>query len=217
MVNPIFWIIYLALIFWSFYQKWDEKKDKYLEYPYLTTLYFIFASGVISIFFPHIVNFFQPDKFGILILIGVLISTYLLYKSLKSVNDKKIVWPFKDYFQVLDERYIIPKLFEIVFQQIFFVSIFLISLNTFSETTTLVFTVLAFALAHLNLFLFRSIREAVFYLLFSIVGAPIFVLLIINTEVLWYSIALHLAFYTLLSLGAWTWNVFKSSKTSSGT
>lgn len=210
MDNTIFWLIYIALIFWAFYQKWDEKKDKYISYPYLTTLYFLFASSVISVFFPHIINFFAPDKNGILILAGVLIFTFIVYKSLRRLNKKEIKWPFYDYFQLLDERYIIPKFSEIVFQQTFFVSIFIISLNSFDINTTLTITTLAFVFAHLNLFLFRTFREAVFYLLFSMVGAPIFILLIVNTEVLWYSIALHMFFYTCLSMMAWFWNAIRS-------
>lgn len=209
MINPIFWIVYLSLIFWSLYQKWDEKTDKYIEYPYLTTLYFVFASLVISVFFPRIFNFLSFDLKGILILITVVIFTFLIYWLLKKINNKKINWPFYDYFQLLDTRYIIPKLAEIIFQQVFFVSIFVLSLNYFGNNTTIIITILAFVLAHLNLFLFRSIREAVFYFLFAIVGAPIFIILIMNTEVLWYSIAVHLFFYTVLSVCAWSFGVIK--------
>ena len=196
-------------MFWSIYQKWDEKTDKFVSYPYLTTVYFLAGSAIMGLFFPHVFNFFQPDRFGILTLIGVILLTFFIYKVLNKIDRREIRWPFKDYFQFLDERYIIPKFAEIIFQQVFFVSIFVISLDSFGGNITLMITVAAFVLAHLNLFLFRSFREAVFYLLFSIVGAPLFILLIINTEALWYSMALHLLFYTFLSVVAWTWKVVR--------
>jgi hypothetical protein len=209
MSNPLFWIVFISMVFWALYQKWDEKTDKFISYPYLTTLYFLFGSGVMLVFFPHTVKFFGVDKAGILLLIGIVLLTYFLYDFLNRIEKKEIRWPFKDYFQLLDKRYVIPKLAEIIFQQVFFVSIFVIALNSFGGNITLFITIGAFVLAHLNLFLFRSFREAVFYLLFSIVGAPLFILLIVNTEVLWYSISLHLLFYTFLSVVAWTWNVVK--------
>lgn len=209
MDNTIFWLIYIALLFWAIYQKWDEKTDKFIQFPYLTTLYFLLGSSIIAFFFKPVINFFEFDKWGILLLILVLIITYLIYKILNKIQRKKIEWPFFDYFQMLDERYIIPKFAEIIFQQVFFVSIFVISLNSFGGNTTLMITIGAFILAHINLFLFRSFREAVFYLLFSIVGAPVFILLIMNTEVIWYSMAIHMLFYTFLSVVAWTFNVLK--------
>lgn len=209
MENPIFWIIYISLIFWSFYKKWDEKTEKYIQYPYFTTVYFLVASFAISFFFPYIFNFLPLDLFGILTLIGVVLFTFFTYWILRKINGKKISWPFFDYFQLLDVRYVIPKLSEIFFQQVFFISIFIISLNSFGGNTTLMITTIAFVLAHLNLFIFRTAREAVFYLLFSIVGAPIFILLIMNTEALWYSISVHMLFYTFLSITAWTINILK--------
>lgn len=209
MDNTIFWLIYIALIFWAIYQKWDEKNDKFLEFPYLTTLYFILGSYVIAFFFNPVISFFEPDRFGISFVIIVLLFTYFVYKLLNKIKKKEVSWPFRDYFQLLDERYIIPKFAEIIFQQVFFASIFVISLNSFGANPTLIITTIAFALAHINLFLFKSFREAIFYLLFSVVGAPVFILLIMSTETLWLSIGVHLLFYTLLSVSAWTWNVIK--------
>lgn len=209
MINPIFWIIYLSLVFWTIYQKWDEHKDKYTAHSVLTISYFIIASLIISVFFPFIFNFFSFDKIGIVLVTAVLVLTYAVYEVLNKIKKKKIEWPFFDYFQLLDKRYILPKFAEIIFQQTFFVSIFIISLNSFGQTTTLVLTTLAFVLAHVNLFLFRSLKEAVFYFLFAMIGAPVFVLLVLGTEVIWYSLALHMMFYTALSIIAWIWNVIR--------
>jgi uncharacterized membrane protein (DUF485 family) len=211
MTSGIFWLIYMALVFWALYQKWDEKRDKFVTYPYITTVYFLIGSAVLTAFFPHVLNFFIWDTYGILALIGVVLMTFVLYSLLKIVRHHKSNWFFFDYFALLDNRYVIPKLTEILFQQIFFVSVFVISLNTFGESLTLFVTVLAFFFAHLNLFLFRGIREAFFYLIFSLFGAPIFVMFLIYTEVLWYSIAVHMFFYTALSFVAWIWGEFKKS------
>ena len=212
MENSIFWLFYIILIFWSIYQKWDEKQEKYISHPHLTSLYFLGASSVLLIFFPHALSFFTYDIIGIFIFIGIILFTYIVYKVLRLISNQESNWFFYDYIQLLDSRFILPKLFEIIFQQIAFVSVLVLAISSFGEAVTLLATVFVFVLAHLNLFLFRSIRESVFYLLFSIIGAPIFVLLLINTESLWYSISVHMLFYTLLAMSAWSWGVIKSGK-----
>jgi hypothetical protein len=212
MENSFFWLIYIVLIFWSLYQKWDEKKDKYIEHPTLTTIYFFGASVILSIFFPTVLRFFNFEISEIIVLLGVLAGTFLIYKILRLISKQESNWFFFDYIQLLDTRFIIPKFAEIVFQQIAFLSVFILSLETFGEAVILITTVLIFIIAHLNLFLFTGKREAVFYLLFSILGAPTFILLIIHTEALWLSISAHMVFYTLLSISAWSWGVLKRGK-----
>lgn len=208
-INPLFWIIFISLIFWSFYKKWDEDTDKYINYPYITTLYFLFASGVLIFLNPVALRYLVFDKLGVIFLSSVIVLTFLLYKVLrlikKPIRDKN----FFDYFELLDVRYIFPKLAEILFQQIFFISVFLLSLSFFGEILTVWVTVLAFVLAHLNLFFFQGKKIGLFYFAFAVIGAPIFILLIIETQVLWYSLALHMLFYTVLSAGDWFWGIIK--------
>jgi Ca2+/Na+ antiporter len=210
MTNSFFWLIYLALIFWTLYQKLDAKIDRYTKYPYLSTLYFLIFSVVLLIFFPHALKFFYWDGAGILTLLGVVLFTLIMYKVLKKIKEPKVKKPIFSYFQLLDERYVFPKLAEVIFQQTFFVSAFVLSIDAFGLEKSLYITIGIFILAHLNLFVFQSMRRALFFFLASMVGAPIFIMLIIKTELLWYSISLHFLFYTVCSFVYWSWNVWKS-------
>ena len=202
---PIFWIIYLSLVFWSAYHKWDEKREKFVEYPISTFWYFAVASLILIVFYPKTLGYFNFEPVGIIFLILVLLLTSALYKILKKlfVGPAHHPWTFFEYYKILDTKFILPKLSEIIFQQTFFISIFLISVQSFSFKMAILVVVIAFVLAHLNLFLFRSKSEALFYLIFSSIGAPMFLILILLTGSIWFSVGFHMLFYTFLSSFAW--------------
>lgn len=212
MENTFFWLVYLSLIFWTLYQKLDVKMDKYTKRPYLSTFYFLICSGVLLIFFPHAINFFRWDILGIAAFIGVILFTFILYKILNKIKKPEIKGPVFSYFQLIDSRYILPKVSEIIFQQIFFVSVFVLSIETFGLENSLYITIGIFIVAHLNLFVFQSFRRAMFFFLASMVGAPIFILLIINTEMLWYSMSIHLLFYTVCSFVYWVVSLVRKNQ-----
>jgi hypothetical protein len=205
MINPFFWISLISIIFWSIYHKWDEKRQNFVEHPVFTFWYFAFASFVILIFYPNSINYFRFEPLGIVFIIFVLGLIYFLFKILKVLfkGPQDGSWKFFDYYKILDEKYILPKLSEIVFQQTFFVSIMLISIESFSLYFVIFSVLSAFVLAHLNLFLFRETSEALFYLIFSFFGAPIFFILIVATGSIWFSVGFHLLFYAILSAFAW--------------
>lgn len=203
--NPIFWIIYLSLVFWSLYHKWDEKRNKFVEYPNATFWYFIISSVILIIFYPKTLPYFKFEFFGVSFVILVLLLTSSLCKILRKlfVGPANHHWSFFEYYKILDSKFVLPKFADIIFQQTFFLSIFLILNETFSIEYSILFVVVAFILAHLNLFLFREKSEALFYLVFASVGAPMFLILILMTGSIWFSSGFHMLFYTFLSSFAW--------------
>ncbi len=211
MSNPIFWIFFMAILFWSLYHKWDEKRKNFVKYPILTSLYFFVASIILVVFYPPVLDYLKFDFVGFSFVFSVFVLNFFLYKFLKEMfrgpRDSKL--SFFEYYKILDDDYVIPKFTEIIFQQVFFVSVFLIAFSNFSEIVTVIFALSAFVLAHLNLFLFRKKSEALFYLIFSVMGAPLFLFFVVATGSIWVSVSLHLLFYIFLSSFAWIFSRVK--------
>ena len=87
--------------------------------------------------------------------------------------------------------------------------VLIIKANYLLTISTFLLGSLAFIAAHIPLFILRGKKFAVFYLVWSIVGAPLFALVLFSTGTLWYSIALHMFFYTTLSAFYWLFSPVK--------
>jgi hypothetical protein len=214
LMTSLWWIIFLALLFWGIYQKWDEKRLSYIEEPIKTTLYFLFSSLSIILIYPDVARFFKINFFAILFFILIIGLTFLIYKTLKNL----FIGPSLDisqdhaYWKLLDQRFILPKLAEIIFQQTFFASVSLLIIEKYGTGFEVLISMsLSFIMAHVPLFFLQGRKIGMTYLLWSIIGSPIFTIILVTTGSLWYSISVHMLFYTVLSMFTWLFTGTKYS------
>lgn len=204
--HPIFWIFFISIIFWSFYERWDSNKQEYIDHPWRTAVYFIFASAILLFVQPETLRYFSFNLYAIFAFILVVLLTYILYKKIPKYfsNPKDKFVSSIHYLGILNENYIPSKLAEILFQQVFFgsvVSIFVLS--NISSLHIFAITVLIFILAHLPFFILQGKNNGAFYLAWSVIGAPLFAYVLLSTNSLWYTISLHLLFYAFLNSFVW--------------
>ena len=213
-MNYLLWIAFLSLLFWGIYQKWDEKRMSYTEHPVRTSLYFFFSSLALILVYPNIAKLFQPTFLSALFFISIVALTFFLYKVLKNLfrGPKIDIGSDRAYWKLLDQKYILAKLFEIGFQQTFLGAVYIILIDTFTlKIETVIFIILSFILAHTPLIFLQGRRIGMTYLKWSLLGAPLFAFIIIGTNSLWYSISVHMLFYTLLSMATWLFTGTKYS------
>jgi len=213
-MNYLLWIAFLSLLFWGIYQKWDEKRMSYTDNPIRTSLYFFFSSLALILVYPNTATLFQPTLLSVLFFICVVLLTFFLYKVLKSLfrGPKIEMGSDRAYWKLLDQKYILAKLFEVGFQQTFLGAVYIILIDTFTlKTETVIFIILSFILAHVPLIFLQGKKIGMTYLKWSLLGAPLFAFIIIGTNSLWYSISVHMLFYTLLSMATWLFTGTKYS------
>ena len=205
-MNSLFLIIFISLLFWGIYQKWDDKKKEYIEHPIRTFLYFFFSTLTLIFIYPNLLKVFNLSLFSFVFFISIVTLTFLLYKMLKSIfiGPKVDMKNDHSYWKLLDQRYILPKLSEIFFQQAFFASVSLIIIEKYGLNIEIIIgMIFSFILAHVPLFFLQGKKIGLVYLLWSIIGAPIFSLIFILTNSIWYTASIHFLFYTILSLSTW--------------
>jgi hypothetical protein len=214
--HPLFWILFISIVFWSFFERFDAHKKEYINHPRATFVYFIFSSAILAFVYPRVLLFYTNGIFGFLIAILTVLMTYLLYVYLPKlfIGPKEKFPEDHHYFKLLDKKYIFPKFAEIIFQQTFFGSIvLLISENYNLSISVLLLSALCFILAHLPLFILQGKKVGIFYTCWAILGAPIFASILLSTGSLWYVIAFHMFFYTFLSTVYWLFSPIKYSNT----
>lgn len=214
--HPLFWIIFISLIFWSFFERFDVKRKEYIIHPRATFLYFIFSSLVIAFVYPEVFSLYisKSSILGFFIAIATVFTTYWLYLNLPKLfcGPKEKFTEDHHYFKLLDKKYIIPKFAEIIFQQTFFGSIFLLIYENYHVSiSVLLLAALCFVLAHLPLFILQGKKIGIFYTFWAILGAPIFASILLTTGSLWYVVAFHMFFYTFLSAVSWLFSPVKYS------
>jgi hypothetical protein len=212
--HPLFWILFVSVIFWSFFERFDAHRKEYVDHPRATFTYFIFSSAILIFVYPPVLSLYTSGILGFFIAILTVYLTYLLYLYLpKLFNGPKKKFPEDHhYFKLLDKKYILPKFAEIIFQQTFFGSILLlISDNFHLSISVLLLGALCFIVAHLPLFILQGKRVGIFYTAWAILGAPIFASILLSTGSLWYVIAFHMFFYTFLSGITWLFSPVKYS------
>lgn len=210
--HPLFWIIFISLIFWSFFERFDAHRKEYIDHPRFTFFYFLFSSAVLIFVYPPTLSFFalRPVPFA-MALLSVFV-TYRLYKVLpKLFTGPKVLFPEDHhYWKLLDKKYIVPKFSEIIFQQTFFGTMVLLIKDNYSlSISVFLLGALAFIVAHIPLFILQGKRIGAFYFFWAILGAPLFAFALLGTGSLWSSIALHMLFYTALSAFSWLFSPVK--------
>ncbi len=210
--QSLLWIFLIAGLFWSIYEKYDHNRKLYIDHSIFTGVYFLFSSAAIMVVQPWTINFFPLRPNEIILVIFTLLFSWLLYKWLRFFyrGPKEKFETTHHYFLLIDPKYIPSKFCEIVFQQVFIAAVISI-LQQAKMATWLIFIIctIIFILAHFSLFILQNKRIGEFYFKWSMVGAPIFILIILISQSLWTTIALHNFFYTLLSWQAWRQSHFK--------
>ena len=213
--HPIFWIIFISVVFWSFYERWDSNRHAYIDHPWRTAAYFIFSSAILAFVYKPVLSFLYFDVDGIFALIGTIFLTFFLYNFLPQffyAPDKTFSFDH-NYLTRLDVRYIPSRLSGIIFQQIFFGSVVSIFLESHLAISSVFYiAVLMFVAAHIPLFILQNKKMGEFYLAWSILGAPLFAFVLLYSHSLWYTISLHMLFYTLLASSVWILSGFKIGK-----
>ena len=215
--HPLFWILFISVIFWSFFERFDAHRKEYIDHPKFTFIYFLFSSAILLFVYPTALTLFFPRPLAIGSAILSVTLTYWLYKSLpKLFTGPKVHFPDDHhYWKLLDKKYIVPKFAEIIFQQTFFgIMILLIADNYKLSISVLLLGALSFILAHIPLFVLQGKRIGAFYFFWAVLGAPFFAFVLLSTGNLWYTIALHMLFYTMLSAISWLFSPVKYSENS---
>lgn len=214
--HPLFWILFISIIFWSFFERFDSKRKEYIDHPRGTFAYFTFSSLILCFVYPPVFSLFTSSFFGFLVAVFSVLATHFFYTNLPKIfTGPKTGFPQDHhYWKLLDKKYIVPKFAEIIFQQTFFGAIvLLISDNYELSISVLLLGALSFILAHLPLFILQGKRIGAFYFFWAVLGAPFFAYILLNTNSLWYTIAFHMFFYSLLSLFSWIFSPIRYSKT----
>jgi hypothetical protein len=204
--HPLFWILFISVIFWSFFERFDAHRKEYIEHPRATFTYFIFSSLILGFVYPQVFSLFALRPLAIFIVVFSVLITYWLYKYLpKLFTGPKAQFPEDHhYWKLLDKKYIVPKFAEIIFQQTFFGAIILLIADNYKlSISVLLLGSLSFILAHLPLFVLQGKRIGAFYFFWAILGAPIFATILLSTGSLWHTIAFHMFFYSFLSAISW--------------
>ncbi|MEI7513332.1 MAG: CPBP family glutamic-type intramembrane protease [bacterium] len=212
--HPLFWILFISVIFWSFFQRFDAKRKEYIDHPRATFVYFIFSSLILAFVYPPVFSFFALRPLAILTAVFSVVATYWLYVNLpKLFTGPKTQFPEDhQYWKLLDKKYIVPKFAEIIFQQTFFGAIILLIAENFKlSISILLLGALSFILAHLPIFILQGKKIGAFYFFWAILGAPIFATILLSTGSLWYTIAFHMFFYSFLSAISWLFSPVKYS------
>ena len=203
--QSILWIILVAGIFWSIYARYDRDRKLYIDHSIFTSFYFLFSSAAIIVAQPFSLNFLRWH-WGIMCVISVVLLSFLIYKWLHFFyhGPKEKFETTHQYFLLLDPKYILPKLCEVFFQQTFIGAVIsILLLNNLSPWLVFIIASTIFVLAHFSIFILQNKTLGEFYFKWSLLGAPIFTFIILATQTLWFTIALHLLFYTTLSWFAW--------------
>lgn len=212
--HPLFWILFVSVIFWSFFERFDANRQEYIEHPRFTLFYFLFSSGILMFVYPPVLSLFRLKFLPITAALGSVFITYWIYRSLPKLFSGPRVKFSEDhhYWKLLDKKYIVPKFAEIIFQQTFFGAIILLIKDNYTlSISVLLLGSLSFILAHIPLFILQGKKVGMFYFFWAVLGAPLFAFILITTGSLWYTTAFHMFFYTTLSAFSWLFSPVKYS------
>lgn len=182
----------------------------YLTHPLVT-------SGVFLLFSLFVVTLFRPwleplastvSAPSVTVLLAAVVLTIAVYavapRLLRRPDDLMARHP-EEFYLPMQYRYLVPKSFEILFQQLVIVVLTLRLAATGLPLTAVVVAFLAcFALLHLPMLLLVKRQVGIAYNLASLTLAAVFPLLILRVASgVVYSYAAHWFFYTLAALAVW--------------
>lgn len=182
----------------------------YLTHPLLTSFSFLSFSVLVMILFrprlePVTRSIAAPSVIALLAAFFLTVVVYAVAPRLLSRPDTLIARHPEEFYLSMQYRYLAPKTFELLFQQLIIVALTLRLAATGLPLTGIVLAFLGiFALLHLPMLLLVGTQMGMAYNLASATLAAVFPLLILRVPGgVVYSYAAHWMFYTLAALTAW--------------
>ncbi|MEZ4413898.1 MAG: hypothetical protein R2910_12995 [Gemmatimonadales bacterium] len=182
----------------------------YLTHPLLTSCSFLlFALLVVTRFRPWLEPLGQTVTASsvtvVLAAVALTVAVYALAPRWLPKPDDLIARHPEEFYLPMQYRYLVPKSFEILFQQLIIVVLTLRLAATGLPLPAVVLAFLGcFALLHLPMLLLVQRQVGIAYNLASLTLAAIFPILILRVPSgVVYSYAAHWFFYTLAALAAW--------------
>lgn len=207
----VLWIIVWAAV-WIPCFFWFKRGATYINRSVFFSLYFTISSVIAILIFktyisPVLLINSNFPKVAIIVTFGIIIFTYALAPHFLQRPDDLIAKSPSEHFLYLDFRYLAPKIFEIIFQQIMIVALTImlsqIGLNVVAIVA--VFAVL-FGFAHVGIFKTDGKFWGWFFTITATISAFIFPVLILKVEYGFvYSFILHLLFYIPSGVIFWTY------------
>ena len=141
--------------------------------------------------------------------VALTLAGYALIPRFLQRPDALITRHPEEFYLRMDYRYLVPKSFEVLFQQLVIVVLTLLLSETGLSVTAVVFAFLGiFGLLHLPMLLVIGRGPGLYYGVASVTLAAAFPVLILRVESgFLYSYAAHWFFYTVVAVLAWAaWN-----------
>jgi hypothetical protein len=187
-----------------------RKGVTYLTNPLLTSCLFLSFSALVMILFrpwlePLAGSVTAPSVMVLLTAVVLTVAVYAVVPQWLDRPDELIARHPEEFYLPMQYRYLLPKSFEILFQQLIIVLLTLRLAATGLPLTGVVLAFLGcFALLHLPMLLLVRRRVGLAYNLASVTLAAVFPVLILHVPSgVVYSYAVHWFFYTLAALAAW--------------
>ncbi|HMU61455.1 MAG TPA: hypothetical protein PKA66_06715 [Gemmatimonadales bacterium] len=187
-----------------------RKGATYLTHPLVTSGVFLLFSLLAAMLFrpwlePLVSTVAAPSVLVLVAAVVLTIAVYALAPRWLRRPDDLIARHPEEFYLPMQYRYLVPKSFEILFQQLIIVVLTLRLAATGLPLPAVVLVFLGcFALLHLPMLLLVRRRVGIAYNLASLTLAAVFPLLILRVPSgVVYSYAAHWFFYTMAALTAW--------------
>lgn len=186
----------------------------YIENPVLTSALFLaFSVPVVVVGWrrlePLAGQITAAPCIAFALAVALTIVMYALIPRFLRRPDVLIARHPEEFYLRMDSRYLVPKSFEVLFQQLVIVALTLLLAETGLSVTAVVFAFLGiFGALHLPMFLVIGRGPGLYYGVASVTLAAAFPVLILRVHSgFLYSYAAHWFFYTVIALVAWVaWN-----------
>lgn len=182
----------------------------YIDHPALTSALFLgFSVPVVVIGWRRLEplggQFTPAPCIALALAVALTIVLYALIPRFLRRPDALIARHPEEFYLRMDYRYLVPKSFEVVFQQLVIVVLTLLLAETGLSVTAVVFAFLGiFGVLHLPMLRMVGKSVGLAYSLASVTLAAVFPILILRVPAGFiYSYTAHWFFYTLAALFAW--------------
>jgi hypothetical protein len=182
----------------------------YLTHPLVTSgVFLLFSVLVASLFRPWLAplasTLTAPSLIVLLAAVVLTVAVYAVAPRRFERPDALIARHPEEFYLAMQYRYLVPKSFEILFQQLIIVALTLRLAATGLPLPAVVLAFLGcFALLHLPMLLLVKRQVGIAYNLASLTFAAVFPVLILRVPSgVVYSYAAHWFFYTLTAVAAW--------------
>lgn len=210
-IKLLFWIA-IWILGWIGFLVLNKKGIDYIKKYYLTSLYFLFMSLLpVIIFWEDFSSYnFQWEFLPILLIASTFILNILMYNYIRK-NYKKPEKLIKqnplNFFLRLENKYLVSKSFNILFQQVMILILVILLKQSLSLDKIIISFAIFFGLGHLFLSFFMGKFFSIFFTIFAVLSAIIFPIIILYVPSGFiYTYIIHWIFYISIGLFFWKRN-----------